>query len=104
MPPKCAAEKKVAWQFACCLALPKSYNQLFEPGADQMFPVLDPVDYGIVRTVFTSLVRAEWFARTDDNIAACAKMVISQYAEGISEAVLYGICERIARERFSRAA
>lgn len=67
-----------------------------------MFPVLDPVDYGIVRTVFTSLVRADWFVRTDDNVAACAKMVISQYSEGVAAQTLQATCEGLARVRFGR--
>jgi hypothetical protein len=67
-----------------------------------MLPALDPVDYGIVRAVFTSLVHADWFTRTDDNVAACAKLVISQYSEGVDADSLRATCEWLARERFGR--
>jgi len=67
-----------------------------------MLPALDPVDYGIVRTVFTSLVHADWFARTDDNVAACAKLVISHYSDGVDAEALRATCEWLAREKFGR--
>jgi len=68
-----------------------------------MLPGLDPVDYSSVREVFQQLVHSEWFERDDDNIAECAKLVISEYSVGLDAQELRAACERLARVRFSKS-
>jgi len=63
----------------------------------------NPAQFQIIKTVYETLVSADWFYDTDESRQDISDLVMRQYRKGYTEfSDLLAACEPTARERYSR--